>query len=250
MEYVPKKTFVEMPLEAVVDREGAANALGMDRRVVGKLQSLGLQPIVGLPEGFQKGDRIGKTQFYRLADVIAYRCQQMIGQRFGDEPVKDPVPFHEAKPDPEIRRLRYRIEELEEDVAPVLEVQAANDKIHKRIYRYLRLVPQLATMSLYKMSQQFGEAGILYDLKLTMDILIQDLSKLNGAYRYRGHSDFDDGNKSGLSGLNGGLSDSDKEAIERNRAPEGVTLTNALEHIEREQRDADEGDGGAGDHGP
>ena len=127
------------------------------------------------------------------------------------------------------------------------EVQAANDKIHKRIYQYLRLVPQLATMSLYKMSQQFGEAGILYDLKLTMDILIQDLSKLNGAYRYRGHSDFDDGNKSGLSGLNGGLSDSDKEAIERNRAPEGVTLTNALEHIEREQRDADEGSDGARD---
>ena len=247
MEYVPKKTFVEMPLEAVVDRVGAAHALGLDRRVVGKLQKLGLQPIVGLPEGFEKGDRIGKTQFFKLSDVIAYRCQQLIQQRFGDEPVREPVPFNEAEPDPEIRRLRYRIEELEEDVAPVLEVQAANDKVHEALYKHLRWIPQLCASGIYKMAQVHGKAGVVYQLKQTVNEIVSDLSRLHHAYKFTGNWTFDDGNKSGLAGLWGELEDSDKEAIEKSNPPAGVTLGNSLEHIEREQRDAD---GGGGDHGP
>ena len=69
MEYVPKKTFVEMPLEAVVDRVTRVTC-GMPWAKRGPARSRQVAKAWiathrrATRSGFEKGDRIGKTQFY------------------------------------------------------------------------------------------------------------------------------------------------------------------------------------------
>ena len=165
----------------------------MDRRVVSKLQRLGLQPIVGLPEGFQKGDRTGKTQFFMLADVIAFRCRQLIDQRFGDEPVKEPVPFIESGQDRELQRLRDRVQELEVERAPLDALEESNRKIHGKVYRRLRELPKVWASDVCKLAGLQGEPGVLDLLKTAINEIMWELSKYHDEYVFTGNWTYDEG---------------------------------------------------------
>ena len=164
--------------EAIVDRNGAAAALGMDARVIQKLVTGGWLESVEDPAAKPTGSK-NRKQFYRLADVVAARIKQAVGQRIGDGELLD-APQARARRDMATAKLsELALKEREGRLLDKDEVLQVNGRIVSAVRSKLLLFPQVWSDRAHKAGKLNDVSGVEKVLQTAVDEALAELSEMD-----------------------------------------------------------------------
>ena len=161
----------------VVDRNGAAAALGMDPRVIQKLVTGGwLEPVTD-PAAKPTGSK-NRKQFFRLADVVSARIKQAVGQRIGDGELLD-APQARARRDMATAALsELSLKEREGQLLDADEVLKVNGRIVSAVRSKLLLFPQVWSDRAHKAGKLHDVSGVERVLQTAVDETLTELSEM------------------------------------------------------------------------